>query len=168
LGNETTLDRGNPLHLPERTAAFEASEFQAQLISGFHRPFEFHVVQSGEDKNLGIARPAPGIMGEDRAYLGHSLTDEYSRHDRTIGKMPLKEILIKGDILDTDDLPIAVDLDDAIDEQKRITMRKIIEYFLDVEHAVTNRSRVFSRAALPSSLNYVLLATALAIAEGGS
>lgn len=168
MGNETALDRRNPLHLPERTAAFEASQFQAQLISGFYRPFKFHVVQSGEDKNLGIARPAPGIMGEDRAYLGHRLADEYPGHDRTFGKMPLKEILIKGDILYTDDLPIAVDLDDAIDEQKRITMRKVVEYFFDVEHAVTNLYRPFSPVALRSSLDYALLATALAIAEGGS
>ena len=168
MGNETTLDGRNPLHLPERPAAFEASQFQAQLISGFDRPFKFHVVQYGEDKNLGIARPAPGIMGEDRAYLGHSLTDEYSGHHRTIGKMPLKEILVKGDILYTDDLPITVDLDDAIDQQKRITVRKVVEYFLDVEHAVTNLYRPFWRAALRSSLDYAPLATALAIAEGGS
>jgi len=68
------------------------------------------------------------------AYLRHSFTDQNSRHDGPIRKMAFKEIFIERHVLNPDTSFRAVNLNDAVHEQKRIAVGKMLKNFFNVEH----------------------------------
>src|SRR5207245_11703963 len=54
----------------------------------------------------------------------HRFDNENARHHRRAGKMSLKKLFVRGDVLDADDPLAGVDFQHAIDQQHRIAMRK--------------------------------------------
>jgi hypothetical protein len=73
-------------------------------------------------------------MGEDRSELGHSLTDQYPRHDGSPGKVTLKETFVDGYILYPDDPLIAFQFNDPVYQQKGIAVRDRLKDLFYVEH----------------------------------
>src|SRR5262249_21718873 len=61
---------------------------------------------------------------ENRAGLRHRFDCEYTRHDGSIWKMPVEEWFINCDVLQRDDPFVPINLENAVDQEKRISMRK--------------------------------------------
>ena len=69
LRDQLAIHGSQPLHLPERSAPFQASELHAQLITRLYGTLEFHIVESGEHEDFIIGSSATGVVRENRAHL---------------------------------------------------------------------------------------------------
>ena len=104
-----------------------------QLVAGHDGLAELRLVDRHQQHVGGVgvevlARRAQGAGG-----LRHRLDDEHARHHRPAGEMAHELRLVDGDVLDADAVFVAARLDDAVDEQERIAMRKHLQEALDVE-----------------------------------
>src|SRR5262249_8443026 len=86
-----------------------------------------------EQKQLAVA-VFDVAQEEHRAALRHRFHDQHTRHDRRAGEMSLEELLVRGHVLDADDLLSFLELEDAVDEQHRVAMRKNFHDLVDGEH----------------------------------
>src|SRR5262249_23966213 len=134
LSHQFTIHGSDALHLPEGAAPFEASKLHAQLIARLDGTLQLDVIESGEHENLFVASPATGTMRKNRPHLRHRLTNQHAGHDRPIGKMAEKEMLIDRNIFDADDLFLAVNLQDSIDQQEWIAVRNMLKNSINVQH----------------------------------
>src|SRR5207247_236185 len=100
-------------------------DLEPQLVSGEHGPPEAYALEAREH-DAALGRQTVGrALGEKAAGLNKRLADEHARHDRPARKVPREEGLVRGHALHGHQpLPVG-DFDDAIDEQKRITMRQV-------------------------------------------
>ena len=72
-------------------------------------------------------------MNADRAgRLRHAFDQQHAGHDRMVGKMTLELRLVEGHVLDADAGFVAADVDDPVDQQKRIAMRQRFQELQDV------------------------------------
>ena len=78
---------------------------------------------------------AVGHLGEQqrRAGLGHGFHNQHARHDRVSGEMSHEKLLVDGDVLDGDDALGAHQLNYAIDQKQRVTMRQKFENSANVD-----------------------------------
>ena len=95
---------------------------ESKRIARFDLAFEAHIVDSCEKCD------APFVFvhraKRDTACLREGFDDQDSGHDRVLGKMTLKKMLVDGDILDANSPLADFELDDAIDQQERKAVRK--------------------------------------------
>src|SRR5262249_17023072 len=64
--------------------------------------------------------------------MRHALDQKHARHDRVIGKMTEEMRLVEGDIFDSDTVIFAADVDDPVDHDKRIAVRKEPQDLADI------------------------------------
>src|SRR4029078_9402859 len=105
--------------------------FNSHLISRDHLSAEFGALNSGEHDQLLVPIGHFG-QRERAASLRDGFYDEHSGHDRRAGKVADKKRLIDGDVLDRHDALLAREVDDAVDEQHRVAMRKNPHDVVDV------------------------------------
>jgi biotin-[acetyl-CoA-carboxylase] ligase BirA-like protein len=93
---------------------------QLELVAGFDKPFEAHVVDAGEEREAALVL----LLGEHghSAGLGHGLDDQDPGHDRAAGKVSLEVPLVLAHGLARDGTDALLQLDDLVDEEERLTM----------------------------------------------
>src|SRR5687767_7059962 len=111
-------------HFPDDGFAAEYFHDNAHLVAGNDGPAELGLVDTHEvdDRLCQI-----GVLleqSQNRTRLSHGFNGQYAGHDSRTWKMPIEKRLIDGDILERDDPFIRIDLDDAVDQEKRVSMRK--------------------------------------------
>ena len=106
-----------PCILTARAAPVEDVDLDAELVAGDDGLAEAGVVDAGEDHELGVA---VGDFGEQEraAGLGDGLDHEDAGHDGEVGEVAGELGLVDGDVLDGDDALLALDLEDAVDEEE--------------------------------------------------
>ncbi len=103
-----------------------------KLISGSNRAAEARALNAGEDQQLVVAIGNFGKQ-QNRSGLRHRLDDQHSRHNGIAGKMAVKKWLVDRNVLKRDNSLGARDMNDAVDQQHRITMRQKFENPVDLE-----------------------------------
>ena len=112
--------------------------FDAQLVAGHHRPAEFRPLDPGEHDEFVL--PVFHFGQQQRpARLGNGLHNQHPRHDRQVGKVPGKERLVDGHILDGHDPLLALDLNDAVDQQEGKAVGQNMENVDDVQRGLYRR-----------------------------
>ncbi len=125
LQQQTRLRRARVAHLhvaleaDEVAAPVHQAHLEPQLVAGHHRPPELRVVEA-DDADLERAGVGRRLQQEDAGGLGERLEDEDTRHDGLPREVAGKEVLGAGDVLERDEPPRAVVLDDAVDEHERV------------------------------------------------
>src|SRR5205807_4789405 len=72
---------------------------------------------------------------EDRSSLRHAFNNQNARHQRSAGEMPHKERLVDGHILERHHSLHALQLQNPVNQEKRITMPKQRLNLVDVQRA---------------------------------
>jgi glycerol-3-phosphate dehydrogenase (NAD(P)+) len=120
-------------------------DFEPQGVARLDLALEAHAVDAGEKGHL--ATMLFHAEQRHRANLCQCFDNEHARHYRVIGEVTLKEWLVHGDVLDANRADAVLDLNDAIDEKKRIAVRDNRLNLLGVEHVASS----FLKSAAASS-----------------
>src|SRR5215472_5519023 len=100
--------------------------FYPQLIARDHAAAKAHFVQPGQHEQA--RRISPNFVErENRARLRQRLDQQHARHHRMLRKMTGEIGFVEGDVLERYDAAL-FQLDDPIDQQKRIAMRQQPQY----------------------------------------
>src|ERR1700739_2301930 len=138
------------LHLRGSHAGYIAPifqfHFQPQLITGADRPAKFRALDSSEDHDL-VAVIDNFPQQQRSASLRNCFHDQNARHDRQPGKVPHKERLVDGDVLDGNDPFPALQFEDAVNEQKRVAVWQNLQDLVDVEAGLRLVERRFRNRA---------------------
>ena len=123
LADDLALDGYDALHSDGVGAPVEHLHLDAELIAGNDRAAELGGIDAGEDHQLVVA---VGDLGEQEraAGLGDGFDHEDAGHDGVVGEVALELGLVERDVFDGDDALLALDLDDAVDEEEGIAMRQ--------------------------------------------
>ena len=76
------------------------------------------------------------LEGEYTGRLRHCFENQHARHHRQLRKMTLEMRLVNRDIFNRGERLAGVALNDAIDQQKRVTMRQMLKDCLNVHYCV--------------------------------
>jgi hypothetical protein len=116
LGHDLAVDEARAFHPAGLPAQLEHLELEPNLVSRHHRTAEFDVVERHEVNDLVVVvLPFEPAHQQHSTHLGHRLDDQDPRHNRVAWEMPLKELLVHGDVLDPDDPLLPLNLDDPVD-----------------------------------------------------
>src|SRR5690606_15278646 len=104
---------------PDVAALLELADMDLELITWDNGTTELCAIYGHEiHERRGIF---PGRTDTDcTGCLRHRLDDQHAWHDRVRRKMSLEMRFVCRDVLDADRGIVAVDVDDAIDQQERI------------------------------------------------
>ena len=103
---------------------------------------ELALVDGHEEDRAWPRRRRAWCATADRARrLRHALDQQHAGKDRLAGEMPGELRLVERDVLDADAGVVAVDLDDAVDQQERVAVRQQLQDLLDVGRAELQRLR---------------------------
>lgn len=113
--------------------ALELDDFglEPKLISRDDGPPELGFVDLGEEDELGLGI-GDRMEEKDPAGLGDGLDDEDAGHDLKLREMALEEGFIVGDVLDGDDGPPRLDVQDPVDEKKGIAVGQKLKDLLNI------------------------------------
>src|ERR1043165_6325741 len=98
LGDHFAVDRGYAADLHAVRPLLQDLHFHSQLIAGNHRLAEPRFVDAAEEEELVVA-VGDVPQHENGAALGHRFNDQDTGHHRCAGKMSLKEMLVRRDVL---------------------------------------------------------------------
>jgi hypothetical protein len=112
---------GFALHAPGAWPEREYFDLQPELVARRDGTPEFGQFDAGEDHQL-IFAVRNFLQQQDAAGLGHRLHHQHAGHDRIAGEVAVEERFVDGDVLDGHDPLGALELDDAVDQQKRIAV----------------------------------------------
>ena len=85
---------------------------------------------------------------DDAGGLRHGLDHHHPRIHRPVGKMAEERHFVEGDILDADAAVVGPYIDDPIDQQHRIAMRKRFQDGVDIHHLDFDRRLSFACLAV--------------------
>ena len=77
-----------------------------------------------------------GSERQQRGGLRHRLEDQHARHHRAVREMADEERLVDRDVLERLDALARFDLEHPVDQQERVAVRQLLEYFVDVHHVL--------------------------------
>src|SRR6202034_2355171 len=127
LGHAPAAHISRALHLGRRHSRDNSPAFhfhlQPQLIPWAHRTPKFSALDPGKHHHL-IGAVLHFGEQQSPAGLGDRFHNQHSRHDRQSREMPGKKRLVDSYILDSDDALLALQLQHAVNQEKRIAMRK--------------------------------------------
>src|SRR5215204_3869046 len=123
LGGELAVNVRLAVHLLDAVADADGRHGDDERVAGDYGSAEAGVVDAAEEDELALA-PLYLLERIDRAHLRHRLDDEDAGHDGRAGEVSLKEMFVDRHLLDPDDTHALRQLDDAIDEQERVTVRQ--------------------------------------------
>ncbi len=133
LGDDLIAEIRNRPRTGERRAPPPEQDLQPQAVAGDDLPPEFRVVHAAQI-HAGVGRAVPAFQEQHRRHLRQRLEHEDAWHERRPRKVPLKELLVDGDVLDRDETPPRLVLDDRVDEHRRIPVAQPVEENGDVNH----------------------------------
>jgi len=115
--------------LSETRSFFQNFDFHPQGISRQNRTAPLHFIHTHEISYF------PAVLRftehDHASDLGHGLHDQDPRHDGMPGKMPLKKIIVHGDLFESSRPYARLKILDAIHKKKRIAVRNDL---LDIFH----------------------------------
>src|SRR5215471_66043 len=91
-------------------------DLEAQLVAGADRLAELGTIDSSKDHNL-VAAVFDFGQQQCASSLRDSFDDQYPRHDRQTGKMPIEEWFVDGDVLDGDNSFFSLEFQYPVDQQ---------------------------------------------------
>ena len=97
--------------------------FQDQRVARNYGPAKTRLPDSSEQNQLIIA-VFDFAQRQHSAYLSQGFDNQHAGHDGRAGKVALKERLVDADLFDADNSFARHQLDDAINQEKRITVRQ--------------------------------------------
>jgi len=148
LTSNLAVDKRLGLHATQARLEGKHIDLDAQLVAGGHRAAELGLFNAGEDGQFLVA-VGNLVEHDDGAGLGHCFDDQHAGHQRVAGKVALKERLIHGYILDGHQALAALELDDAVNQQKRVAVGKQSQDFLDIKgHSMAPKREGRSRPSL--------------------
>src|ERR1700687_4405915 len=127
FGDGNTVHDGVAVKPPHGLAAPDAAHVIFDGIAGHHRLAEFAFV---DGEKIDRARLLCAFDRHDTDHprgLRHGLDHHHTGIDRPLGKMTEKRRLVDRHVLDPDAAVVAPDIDDPVDQQHRIAMRKRLE-----------------------------------------
>ena len=131
-----SIDRRDPLETPHGRAALDRADRNAQLVARNDRAAEAGPVDTHEKHDFPLDVEFFRIRRERRGRLGHRLDDHDAGHYRFLREMPLEELLAIGDVFDPDGALAGLDIDQPVDQQHRIPVRKEEHQLLDLQYAL--------------------------------
>src|SRR5690606_22913757 len=127
LRNDDAIYLGLSTIAADIAAALDLGDVIFEGIARARRAAEARLVDAKQhdDALLVVAR----IMADrdGAANLRHALDDEDAREDWRARKVTLESRLVDGDVLDADRRVVAVDLDNPVNHEHRITVRQRAE-----------------------------------------
>ena len=107
---------------PNMPRSFSTVTSRRSVSPGTTMRLKRHVVDSGEEPELAAVL----VEGQDRdaGGLGQGLDHQDAGHDRAPREVAGELRLVGADLLDPDRAPPRLELDDAIDEEERVAVRK--------------------------------------------
>src|SRR5687768_2883147 len=111
-------------HAADAAPNLQYLDLETNLIARGDGTPPLHAVHRHEVDDL-LLDVLDRVHDEETTHLRHRLDDEHARHDRMTGVVALKERLVDSDVLDADNALARLELDDAVDEQHRVTMRQV-------------------------------------------
>lgn len=122
LAGELAIDRGRRRTGADTAAKLPKLNRHQQLIARFHLTFEADIIDASKECKLVLVFLEH--LQRDTTGLRHRFNDQHTGHNRVLREVALEERLVGGDVLDTDGFHTWFELDDAINQQERITVRK--------------------------------------------
>ena len=136
LGYALAVNESNAFHAHGNTARPGMPglyfHLDPHLVARNHWTAETRLFDAGKDHQLFASVFHFGEQQRSSG-LGDGLDDQYSRHDGKVGKVPGKERLVDGDVLDGHDSLPAGQINDAVNEQEGIPMRQDFQDIVNVE-----------------------------------
>ena len=120
------------MHALDARADAQRRDFQDQGVTGHHWPAKTRFLDPGKEHEFAIPI-FDFAQRQNRAALRQGFDHQHSRHDRSAGKMSLKERFVDADLFDADNFFTRLKFDYAIYQQKRITMRQELSDTFGVE-----------------------------------
>src|SRR5258705_5075819 len=128
FGRNQPVDLGFAVEPPGAATTAHLAHVIADLVAGNDGPAEFRAVDAHEVHELRLVGLARIVDAERARGLCQALDDEDPRHHREARKVALEEGLVYGHVLQADGGMVAIHVEDAIDEQKRIAMREQVQH----------------------------------------
>src|ERR1039458_6286114 len=122
-------------HLAVITSAMHHLHFNSQLVAWHHGTAELGVLDSGKvDELIAFKLVRHLTVKQDAPHLCHGFQNEHSWHHGRARKMPLKELLVHGEVLQTHDAVWRLHLHNPVHEKERISVWKELHDFRDAVH----------------------------------
>jgi hypothetical protein len=142
LGHNLIVDACRRMRDGERPAPAPQRHLDPQPVAGDNLSPELRIVHTAQ-----VHARAGGNRGvfqnQDRRRLDERFNHQHRRHQRRAGEMSLEEFLADGNVLDRDDAPAGVVLDDGVDQHRRIAVTEAIERLRDIDgHRAISLSRL--------------------------
>src|ERR1041384_5887999 len=123
VSRELPFDLRLTTHALHARADAQRGNFKHQSVTRNNRTPKTRFFNAGKQHELLVA-VLDLTQSQHRADLGQRFDHEHARHHRRAGKVALEIRLVDTDLLDADDSFARHEFYDAIDEEKRITMRQ--------------------------------------------
>jgi hypothetical protein len=127
FGGDLSVNRRYAPHSVNLAPDTQCRYLERESVAGHDRPSEFCFFDTGEEWDLGIA-VFKFAQGQDRSYLRQSLDLQYAGHHRCARKMAGEKRLVDRDLFDADYTHPRLELDDAVDQQKRVPVGQYLLY----------------------------------------
>ena len=119
-------------HTLNARASAQRRHFQHQSVAGNYGATKARFLDPSKEHQLLIA-VFDFAQRQDCAALRQRFDHQHARHDRRAWKVALEIRFVNADLLDADYALARHKFDDAIDEQKRVTMREKFFYRFRIE-----------------------------------
>src|SRR5688572_22392751 len=128
LRDQYAIDHGLGFVAADGAAPVDFSDVKLNLVAGAGGLAKLRFVD-GEHQDNAFADAGAAVVRNDNGpcSLSHGLDDQYAGENRLVREMTLKHRLVIGNVLDAGRALVAIDVDDAIDHQKRIAVRQRLE-----------------------------------------
>src|SRR6185436_4652521 len=135
FGHDLAVDFADTAHLANHAANLDDLELEPDLISRLYRASELHVVERHEVDDLALRVPDRSHQ-QHAAHLRHRFDDENAGHDWMPRKMSLEERLVDGDVLQSHDPLLLLDLQNPIHQQEGIAVWQNLHDVFDCAHSL--------------------------------
>src|ERR1700676_195840 len=142
FGHGNTIHDGVAVKPPHGLASADAAHVIFDGIAGHHRLAELAVV---DGEKIDRARLLCAFDRHDADHprrLRHGFDHHHARIYRALRKMTEERQFVEGNVLDADAAAIASDVDDPIDQQHRVAVRKRLEDVVDIHERKPDRCLV--------------------------
>ena len=123
LGRYLAIYRRDAAHFLYLAPDPESRDLEPERVAGNDRASESGIIDAREKRYL-VSAILKFAQGEYRSDLSKRLYLQHARHHGHTRKMALKKIFVRCHLFDADDPHTGLELDYAVDQQKRIAMRQ--------------------------------------------
>jgi hypothetical protein len=122
LGNGFAVHKSNTTHVANTSAdGRNKFKFKDEGVARTNFLLEPHIVYFHEIGQV-IFRIRNRVQYQNSTHLRHGFNNQNARHNRISGEVPAEEILVHGNVFQTDNM-IFAHFQNLINEQERLTMR---------------------------------------------